>query len=189
MRLETLSGRNPSGPADLAALATELLRVIGRRFRTSNTDDWRQYWNDGNDHLPDRPKHENLCRDALLSDLRKELPQAVDAQPEGEYAGDRRADIRIACDDFQVPVEVKKNTHRDLWSAMRNQLIEHYTAEPATAGYGIYVVFWFGANLTQLPPSGRRPANPEDLEKRLLEALSAEERRRVSVCVIDVSRP
>ena len=187
--LETLSGRNPSGPADLAALATELLRVIGRRIRTSNTDDWRQYWNDGNDHLPDRPKHENLCRDALLSDLRKELPQAVDAQPEGEYAGDRRADIRIACDDFQVPVEVKKNTHRDLWSAMRNQLIEHYTAEPATAGYGLYVAFWFGANLTQLPPSGRRPANPEDLEKRLLEALSAEERRRVSVCVIDVSRP
>ena len=97
--------------------------------------------------------------------------------------------LRIACDDFQVPVEVKKNTHRDLWSAMRNQLIEHYTAEPATGGYGIYAAFWFGANRTQLPPSGRRPANPEDLEKRLLEALSAKERRKVSVCVIDVSRP
>ena len=187
--LETLSGRNPSNPGDLAALAAELLCDIGRRIRTANTDDWRQYWNDGNDNRPDRPKHENSCRDALLSDLRNELPQAVDAQPEGEYAGDRRADIRIACDGFQVPVEIKKNLHRDLWSAMRNQLIERYAADPATGGYGIYVVFWFGADLTQLPPSGRRPATPEDLAGRLLEALSAEERRKLAVCVIDVSPP
>ena len=187
--LETLSGRSPSGPADLAALATGLLRMIGRRIRTTSTDDWRQYWNDNDHHRPDRPKHENYCRDALLSDLRNELPRATDAEPEGEYAGDRRADIRVACDGFQVPVEVKKNTHRDMWSAMRKQLIEHYTADPATGGYGIYVVFWFGAKLTQLPPVGKRPANPEDLEKRLLDTLAAEERRKVSVCVIDVSPP
>ena len=187
--LETFSGRNPSSSGDLAALTQETLRAIGRRIRTTHTDDWRQYWNDGEDHQPDRPKHEHLCRDALLSDLRNELPRAVDAQPEGDYAEDRRADIRIAFDDYQVPVEIKKNAHRDLWSAPRNQLIEHYTTDPATGGYGIYAVFWFGANQTQLPPSGRRPATPEDLENRLLDTLSAEERRKVSVCVIDVSRP
>ena len=187
--LETLSGRNPSNVADLAALVTELLRVIGQRIRTTNTDDWRQYWNDGQDHAPDRPKHENLCRDALLSDLRNELPPAVDAQPEGEYAQDRRADIRVACDDFHVPVEVKKNEHADLWSAVRNQLIKHYASDPATGGFGIYLVFWLGADRTQLAPSGKRPATPEDLEIRLLETLSEEERRRVSVCVVDVSRP
>ena len=187
--LETLSGRNPSNAGDLAALVTELLRVIGQRIRTSNTDDWRQYWDDDSQYRPDRPKHENRCRDALLSDLRNELPSAVDAQPEGEYAQDRRADIRIACDDFHVPVEVKKNEHPDLWSAPQNQLIKHYASDPATGGFGIYLVFWFGADRTQLAPSGKRPATPEELETRLLETLSEEELRRVSVCVIDVSRP
>ena len=187
--LETLSDRNPSNAADLAALVTELLRAIGQRIRSANTDDWRQYWNDGKDHRPERPKHEHLCRDALLSDLRSELPPAVDAQPEGEYAQDRRADIRVACDDFNVPVEVKKNAHPDLWSAIRNQLIDGYASDPSTGGFGIYLVFWFGADQTQPAPSGRRPATPEDLETRLLETLSEEERRRVSVCVIDVGRP
>ena len=187
--LETLSGRNPSNAGDLAALVTELLRAIGQRIRTSNTDDWRQYWDDDSQYRPDRPKHENLCRDALLSDLRNELPPAVDAQPEGEYAQDRRADIRIACDDFHVPVEVKKNEHPDLWSALQNQLIKHYASDPATGGFGIYLVFWFGADRTQLAPSGKRPATPVELETRLLESLSEEERRRLSVCVIDVSRP
>ena len=51
----------------------------------------------------------------LLSDLRTRLPTGVDAQPEGPYARDKRADIRVACGDFEVPVEIKKNRHRDLW--------------------------------------------------------------------------
>ena len=105
----------------------------------------------------------------------------------GSTRRDTRADIRVSCRDFQVPVEIKKNSHPDLWRACRAQLIEHYTRDPATDGYGIYLVFWFGPRLTQRSPSGRRPANPKELRERLEETLTEDERRKISIKVIDVS--
>ena len=159
------------------------------QIRTGNTDDWRQYWNEDSYGRPCSPKPENSCRDTLLSDLRQRLPQAVDAQPEGQYANDKRADIRISYADFQVPVEVKRNNHQDLWRACKDQLIKQYTTDPATNGYGIYLVFWFGKDPTQPPPSGTRPDSPQELEERLKATLSEDEARKISVCVIDVSSP
>ena len=185
----TLNDREPANAADLAALVMDRLRELAVQIRTSNTDDWRQYWNEDSHGRPCSPKPENSCRDALLSDLQQRLPQAVDAQPEGQYANDKRADIRVSCRDFQVPVEIKRNKHQDLWRACKDQLIKQYTSDPATNGYGIYLVFWFGKDPTQLPPSGTRPDSPQELEERLKVTLSEDEARKISVCVIDVSNP
>ena len=185
----TLNDREPANAADLAALVMDRLRELADQIRTGNTDDWRQYWNEDSHGRPCSPKPENSCRDALLSDLRQRLPQAVDAQPEGQYANDKRADIRVSCRDFQVPVEIKRNKHRDLWRACKEQLIKQYTTDPATNGYGIYLVFWFGKDRTQPPPSSTRPDSPQELEERLKATLSEDEARKIAVCVIDVSNP
>ena len=149
---------------------------------------WRPFWNEGPHREPIAPRHENSCRDALLSRLRERLPPAADAQPEGRYAEDRRADVRVACGGFHVPIEVKKDSHRDLWSALHDQLIAHYAQDPATDGYGIYMVFRFGEGGPP-PPDGPPPRSADELEARLAESLSAPEARRISVCVIDVSPP
>ena len=185
---QTLKGGTPANPGDLAALVMDRLGELADRIRNGNTDDWRQYWEGLRGQSPS-PKHEDDCRDALLSDLQQRLPQGVDAQPEGHYANDKRADIRVSYGGFQVPVEVKKNTHRDLWRAVRDQLMAKYASDPETDGYGIYLVFWFGKKYTQPSPSGKRPANAEKLKERLEKTLSADERRKISVCVIDVSKP
>ncbi len=187
----TLNGGTPANAADLAALLMDQLRELAVQIRRGNTDGWRQYWNVDSGGCPEGPRHEDVCRDALLDALRQRLPLAVDAQPEGQYANDKRADIRVSCPDFQVPVEIKKNGHLKLWSALRNQLIAQYTSDPATGGYGIYLVFWFGKGCTQSPPSGSRPAGPEELSERLAaEAnLTPAEARKISICVVDVSRP
>ena len=150
---QALDGATPANAADLAALLMDHLGGLARDIRTGNTDDWRQYWNEPRGQSS-TPKHEDHCRDALVSALRHRLPPEVDAQPEGQYANDKRADIRVSCRDFQVPVEIKKNLHRDLWSAPRSQLIARYTTDPATGGYGIYLVFWFGRDGTPPPPTG-----------------------------------
>ena len=184
----TLHNGDPANAADLAALVMDRLRELAVQIRTGNTDDWRQYWNEDSYGRPCSPKPENSCRDALLSDLQQRLPHGVDAQPEGQYANDKRADIRVSCRGFQVPVEVKKNDHRDLWRACKDQLIKQYTSNPATNGYGIYLVFWFGKDCTQPPPSGTRPDSPQELEERLKARLSEDEARKISVCVIDVSQ-
>ena len=188
---QTLNGGTPANPGDLAALLMHRLRELADQIRRGNTDDWRQYWNEPH-KKPPTPKHEDHCRDALLSDLRQRLPQGVDAQREGQYANDKRADIRVSYEDFQVPVEIKKNMHQDLWSAPRNQLIAQYTIDPDTDGYGIYLVFWFGeidGRRTQPPPSGTQPTNAEELKERLKATLSPDQALKISVCVIDVSRP
>ena len=182
-----LKDQEPANAGDLAALVLDRLSTVASVLRTGNTDDWRQYWNEDSYGRPRKPKHEDSCRDALLSRLRLKLPEGVDAQPEGQYAGDKRSDIRVAHRGCNVPVEIKKNTHRDLWSAIRRQLIEQYTRDVETGGYGIYLVFWFGEAGMPSPPTGTRPKTPGELQKRLEETLTADEALKIEVLVVDVS--
>ena len=115
---QTLNNLAPSNARDLAVLLSDKLNELANRIRTTNTDDWLQYWNEDSRGRQVNPKHEEHCRDALLSDLRGLLPDGVVAEPEGEYANDMRADIRVGFGDFNVPVEVKKDRNRQLWSSM-----------------------------------------------------------------------
>ena len=120
------------------------------------------------------------------------LPLAIDAQPEGRYADDKRADIRVAFPtsdkNLNVPVEIKKSTHPDLWTAIHDQLIAKYSRDPGAEGNGIYLVFWYGSEKCARPPSGQRPKDAVELRTRLLEALTAEQSRKIAICVVDVSR-
>lgn len=186
---ETLNGGTPANPDDLAALVADRLHEIAAQIRDGNTDDWKKYWNVDSHGRPTDPRPENNCRDTLLDDLRHRRPDEVDVQPEGQYADDRRSDIRIACRNFQVPVEIKKDSHRDVWSALQNQLIERYTRDPETGEYGIYLLFWFGKEKSQSPPFGIRPADAKDMKEKLEAPLLPDQARKISVCVIDVSRP
>ena len=188
--LQTLSNKKPSNAADLSALTTQVLTDLAENIRDGNTSDWRQYWNMDTKNEPAKPRIEDFCRDALLSDLRIRLnPLGIEAQPEGRYADDKRSDIRIAYNAMcNIPIEIKKNNHRDLWSAIKTQLIAKYTRDPGTDGYGIYLVFWFGEEF-QLPGSGTRPQNAMQLTERLVDSLTTDEQCKISVCVIDVAKP
>ena len=187
---QTLNDGTPANAAGLADLVMDHLDKIARKIRGGPTSDWRQYWNVDQYNRPTCEKPEDACRDNLLSDLQNRLEQLdIDAQPEGRYANDKRSDIRVYFRGSNVPVEIKKNSHQKLWSSLRDQLIAKYTSTPGTDGHGIYLVFWFGKDLTQPPPSSTRPANAEELKKRLETTLSPDEARKISVCVIDVSRP
>ena len=184
---ETLSNKAPANAGDLAALLVHSLEQLAQKIRTSNTNDWYQYWREDTRNDLKNPKIENRCRDALLSDLRSLLPPGVDAQPEGQYANDRRSDIRVSYEAFNVPVEIKRDRDTRLWSALHDQLIAQYTIDPATGGHGVYLVFWFGGGRVTPPPHGRRPSGPAELRQRLEEQLIEPERRRIAVRVIDVS--
>ena len=188
--LQTLDKRSPANAADLAALTMDVLSDMAKWIRDGSPSAWRQYWNMDSPSQPSKPRHEDLCRDTLLLNLRPKLkPLGIDVQQEGYYADDNRADIRVTYGDFNVPVEVKKSTHRDLWRAIREQLIAKYTRDPGADGYGIYLVFWFGEEGCQMPPSGKRPTSAYELQERLLDTLSADEKFKISICVIDVSKP
>lgn len=185
--VRTLANAGPANAADLQALLVQHLRDIAQNDRDGNTTGYERYWVAG------KPHHENYCRDRLLELLREKLrPTGVDAQPECEYRENTRADIRASFGGggFNVPIEIKRDSHRDLWKALREQLIAQYVRDPGAAGFGIYLVFWFGGkDMPVAGDGGRRPDNAGELERRLRETLLPDERRSIEIVVLDCARP
>ena len=186
---ETLAGGRPANACDLASLAVDKIDAVALRIRTSNSNDWRQYWNEGLHGIPSEPKVEGACRDAFLGALRPLLPRSVRAEPEGQHVNQSKADLAITADEFSVPVEIKKNGSRDLWTAMDNQLVAKYTLDPASGGYGIYLVFWFGPALQCKREDGAKPTASHELEGLLRNSLTEDQARKIQVRVVDVCRP
>ena len=192
--LEMLANGRPANAADLAALTVDVLDEIRKNIRCGNTSAWRQCWNVDSNGQPEHPRPENACRDTLLSELRLRMQRRnADTQAEVRHANDTRSDIRVSCDGFGVPLECKTDESPELWTALRGQLMAKYAKDPDADGRGIYAVFWFGRKLPRRPPSASgprpQPTCPEELERFLGEELSEEEARRISVRVIDVSKP
>ena len=191
---QVLANQEPANVADLAALTVDCIRDLADKIRNSATNDWRQYWHRDRTRNMSGRKREEDCRDAFLSDLKPVLARLnINAEPESAYADDTRADIKVSyggAGGCHIPVEVKCNDNPELWSAMRGQLIEKYTRDPDAHGYGIYLVFWFGRQYTELrKDDGKMPETAEELEQSLILSLSAQERDTISVCVIDCSDP
>ena len=191
----TLKNDSPANAADLASLTCEHIRALAKQIKNGNTNDYRQYWDrNKNKQVRDR-LHEEDCRDRFLSDLQLLFSSNhFDARPEGRYASDTRADIRVSYRDSElscnVPIEIKCNDSKDLWRGMRQQLIEGYAQDPGADGHGIYLVFWFGSEFTpRYPEGGKRPETPEKLQELLEQSLDNEERKRISVCIVDCTGP
>lgn len=189
---QLLNNQQPANADDLKALTEAVIEEVSDWVRNGDTDDYRQYWNEGPRRELESPKHEEACRDALLSELRQHLAR-FGVVPEAHRADDARADAVVAtggAHGFEVPIEIKKNTSPDLWRAMHDQLIVKYARDPRAGGRGLYVVFWFGADQKQpSPPQGAWPRTADELEARLRDTLSAEEARKIAVHVVDVAAP
>lgn len=179
----TLGNLMPANAADLWALTLDHLQQLGHEIRNGNTNDYRQYWKG------DRAELEDNCRDRLLSDLKVRLtPLHINAEPEGRYADEKRADIKVSTQGYNIPVEIKREMHKDLWKAIQNQLIARYTRELASDGYGIFLVFWFGGTGQPVAgDGGTMPKTALELQQRLQNTVSVESQNKIAVLVIDCS--
>jgi hypothetical protein len=183
--VSTLANLKPANAADLWALTVDHLKQLIHDIRNGSTNDYRQYW------AGDTPKIEDDCRDALLSDLRRMLvTHGVSAEPEGRYADEKRADIKIIATPHQIPIEIKREMHSDVWKAIPEQLIAKYGRELASDRYGIFMVFWFTGKLTAAPSDGgTKPKTPLELQERLTDTVPQELRHKIAVLVVDCSQP
>jgi hypothetical protein len=187
---ETLGNRGPANAADLAALVSEHLRELALEIRNGNTDQYKQFWNVDEHARPTNARPEDACRDTLLERLKDRFrPLGIEAIPEGHYADDKRADIRVSHTapklSIAIPIEIKRDSHPDLWTAMSDQLIELYTREPESKGRGIFLAFWFGGDGMPKPPTGSKPTSAAELEAQLLAIRPSDKRELISVCVVD----
>ncbi len=188
---QTLANKRPANAADLSALVTDRLERLAREMRDGNASLWQEFWNEQKGEAPMTPRHEDRCRDQLLGLLKAGSPAGLglEWQPEGRYADDKRADIRVSFGGFNVPVEIKKSMHRELWTAVSKQLVPKYTRDPAAHGYGVYVVLWFGVQeKVPMPSRGTCPRSACELRGMLRDGLGDEERMKISIVVLDVEK-
>lgn len=179
----------PVNSADLRATLIDVIRDMNEDMRYGNRDAWKIFWNTDSWGRPTEPKVEDICRDGFLSLIQARLKRILlRADPEGHFASDKRADIVVTSPWGKLPVEVKRESHSDLWHAFKTQLARRYTIDPEASGQGIYLVFWFGGEkLTSPPQSVSRPSSAEELQTSL-QSLSENAREYgISVLVVDVS--
>lgn len=180
--VQTLANLAPASAADLWALTVDHLMALKQDIRNGSTNDYKQYW------TKDGPKIEDDCRDALLSDLKRSLaPLDVAAEAEGRYADQKRADIKVIALPHQIPIEIKREMHPDVWTAISNQLVAKYSLETSSDRYGIYIVFWFTGNF-KATDGERKPQTPQELEDRLKATVPEALRRKIAVLVVDCSK-
>lgn len=189
--IATLAGGPPANHADLRALAVAVLDDLARDIRHRGDDGYKAFWNTDAKGHPTSPKVEDPCRDILMGRLADRLaPLGIACTPEGHYAEDNRADIDIRHSLMKLPAEIKREHHREVWSAAEGQLLQRYSRDPETGGLGIYVVLWFGEKkMPPCPSNGLRPKTPNQMAEWIAASLSPELRPRIVVRVIDVSRP
>lgn len=190
---ETLRQGRPANAADLQALVSSHLLAIGEELRNGPTDGWKGMWNVTSQGKTTNPRPEEICRDRLLEILRPRLfPLGVAAEPEGQYAERKRADIKAVTGPLNLPVEIKRHMHTDIWTAPREQLQKLYVRDPGTSGRGIYLVFWFGIAAGNVPktPSGiARPQTATQLQMALRGTLQPPEDELLEIIVIDCEPP
>ena len=132
-------------------------------------------------------KMENECRDRILEFLRPRLP-GISVEKEGNFVEDNRADIVITHNGARLPIELKRSMHREIWESWNTQLAQ-YTKEPATEGYGMYVILWFGTAKVASPPGFKKPKSAADARKILTEMIEKSGNARTRGFVLDLSRP
>lgn len=191
---KVMRGGAPANIEDLKALFLYKLSDAAQDIRHSNLDKYLVYWSEGKSGLR-APRDEEYCRDRLAEYLRDRLePIHLWVEPEGHMAADKRADmVVLGPNSLKLPVEVKRDRHKELWIAAKNQLERLYTRDPHAGGYGVYLVFYFGTGrgctITPHPEGALLTESPEELEKALNASIPTEHRDRITCTVIDVSPP
>lgn len=187
---DAVEGRGALNAAHLYAVLCDALEQLSGDIRNDQSKPWTVFWNTKGDQV-DRPRSENVCRDHLVDRLKDPLRYLydVEVQVEGLHRNSTRSDFDIGVNGWKLPVEVKRDSDRrpghNAWCA-HNQL-RGYRQTRSADGYGILLIFWFNEETLAHPERGR-PTSAKEMKQWLEDDLPDEDRGKVEVFVLDVSR-
>jgi len=192
--VQVLSAGKPESIEDLYAYTIDCLEELKIQVRNSNTDQYKQFWNEDQYSKVTAPKVEETCRDRLIDIIKAYFTcHELSVEPEGHMADDKRADIIILNSEIKLPLELKRDVHDDIWTACENQLDRLYTRDPNASGFGLYVAFWYGekrvGSITTPLGDNERPTSAEEMEVILNSLIPQKDRNRLQAIVLDVSPP
>ena len=110
----------------------DILDDIAAAIHGDNANLWKSFWTLAGRGKLDKPKIENDSRDAMLPLIRPYLrSRGITIEPEGAAADQKRVDIRLTSAGIEtLPIEVKRDENAELWTAMKDQLLELYANDP-----------------------------------------------------------
>jgi len=188
-----LSNGRPADIADLHALVLDHLEGLGPHIAAANIDMFKRFWNEDGYGRIERPKGEESCRDYLVELLRARVTKAqgISIEPEGHMAGDKRADIVALLPAMKLVIELKRDYHAEVWTAIQDQLERFYTRDPDAHRFGIYVVFWFGEkrgkSIPAPPAPLRTPQSAKEMQLQLQSLVPKDRQSKIAIVVLDVS--
>jgi hypothetical protein len=190
---KAISNGAPATPNDLLAFIVDHLSALARDMCQTQTEKYRAYWNEnGRDLL--KPKREEVCSGFLADDLQTRVyAQDLIVTVEHHMVADKECDLMVLQGaDRLLPIEVKHQYNRDLWTAWSTQLDRLYTRDAKAGGLGIYLVLWSGKSkkMPKLPDGiKRRPRTAVELCKVIESLIPEDDRHRLRVVVVDISGP
>ncbi|NBN65949.1 NACHT domain-containing protein [Pannonibacter tanglangensis] len=175
----------PTTSAQFLAVMIEELKVVQAKITGSDVNWHRRFWGG------DTPDDEENCRDAILQ-MFGTLPFGIKALPEGHLADAKRCDIFCFLDEMMLPIEIKGQWHKALWTAADEQLDRLYVTD-FRAERGIYLVLWFGPGtskpLQRAPGAVDNPKSAAGLRDALIRSSRSAGDGRVEIIVLDLTRP
>lgn len=198
----TLQNKTPANPADLMAVALDALHNLQKTLRNSDTNRLNRFWTVDDAGKRPQPPHrpEPECRNAIAEWLRADLKDFdISVAIENQHGAQNQSDIVLwvqtaAHQEMLLPIEIKGDWNRDLWTAPHEQLGQKYASEPRCHHQGIYLVLWLGRKrgtaAKPKPHPNQRTQTPSDLQASLqLYADPNISGQNIQVLVLDVSIP
>ncbi|WP_441236991.1 NACHT domain-containing protein [Bradyrhizobium sp. 930_D9_N1_4] len=202
VRKQALSGFRPPAPEavaklldnnkiasveDMRALLVELLDELQHRLKGAATNPVNVFY------AGDRRVNENTARDRVVEMLDARLRALnLGVVVEHQMVDSTRCDITASTVIDGIPVvlvtEVKGQWNPQLFTAASVQLARRYTIYPGAADQGVYLILWFGDDVTV---AGRKMPSlntPALLRSETIGKMPAELKGRIDVYVLDVSR-
>src|SRR5262249_10957617 len=136
---------------------------------------------------------ENTARNRIVDMLEARLNALnLGVVIEHQMANAKRCDFTASTSISGSPavmvVELKGQWHKELYTAAAVQLAARYTIYPGAADQGVYLVLWFGEDVTIAGKKNRSITSADQLRRQILIEMPAELSGRIDVYVLDVSR-
>ncbi len=171
----------------LRALMREEIEKLQQYIRGSEFDLAEKFYSGG------ERVDETTASKRIAEHLQNNLaPKGMDVSIEHQLHGGTRCDIAAAkmFDGTRklVVIEVKGQWHVDLFTAAAEQLDKRYAIHPDAAQQGLYLVLWFGGNEKIAGKRNSPIVNPCQLSDCIIAKMPEDLRKRIDVCVLDVSQ-
>ncbi len=191
-QLQAVSERSsPGSIGDLQAYVLDALEDIQTRLKGSDTDPSKKYYD-----KEGLPIDEPTSSQRIVEELRA-IGSLDGIQFDLERLMPWRKNVDIGCSfgSMNLPIEVKGQWNKDLWTAATEQLDKLYAIDSKANGRGIYLALWFGKltlrskKLKARPKAlGRSPESAAELELMLAETIPYARRGDIVVKVLDFTR-